>query len=84
MTIEALKSHLEVRYLSGRSALGESSTSMGQSPIPIHLLKNPTLFAARLAMLLAQRYPSVDAWQIWNEPNLPTFWQSNQASEAWR
>lgn len=31
-------------------------------------------FARRMA-LLAGRYPSVSAWQIWNEPNLPAFWR---------
>lgn len=31
-------------------------------------------FARRMA-LLAKRYPSVNAWQIWNEPNLPAFWR---------
>ncbi|MHB8415167.1 MAG: cellulase family glycosylhydrolase [Acidiferrobacteraceae bacterium] len=24
---------------------------------------------------LAKRYPSVNAWQVWNEPNLPSFWR---------
>ncbi|KAF1028330.1 MAG: hypothetical protein GAK37_02258 [Pseudomonas sp.] len=36
--------------------------------------KDPNLFANRMA-LLAQRYPSVDAWQVWNEPNLLGFWR---------
>lgn len=34
---------------------------------------DPAVFARRMAML-AQRYPTVDAWQVWNEPNLPSFW----------
>ncbi|MBM9489605.1 cellulase family glycosylhydrolase [Pseudomonas sp. ICBG1301] len=36
--------------------------------------KNPDVFANRMA-LLSQRYPSVDAWQVWNEPNLLGFWR---------
>lgn len=35
---------------------------------------NPAQFAERMVML-AKRYPTVDAWQIWNEPNLPSFWR---------
>jgi len=36
--------------------------------------QDPNVFATRMA-LLAQRYPSVDAWQVWNEPNLLGFWR---------
>ncbi|KRW61933.1 cellulase family glycosylhydrolase [Pseudomonas sp. TTU2014-080ASC] len=36
--------------------------------------KTPELFASRMAML-ADRYPSVAAWQVWNEPNLIGFWR---------
>ncbi|NWC96011.1 MULTISPECIES: cellulase family glycosylhydrolase [unclassified Pseudomonas] len=36
--------------------------------------KDPAIFANRMA-LLSQRYPSVDAWQVWNEPNLLGFWR---------
>lgn len=81
--IEALaKSHLKsVIYLVG-SAPWASSAPRWAKARDTYPPENPTLFAARLARL-AQRYPSVDAWQIWNEPNLPTFWQSNQASEAY-
>lgn len=31
--------------------------------------RDPEVFARRMAML-SQRYPSVAAWQVWNEPNL--------------
>ena len=34
---------------------------------------DPKAYAQRL-MLLAQRYPQVDVWQVWNEPNIPGFW----------
>ncbi|MDW5419020.1 cellulase family glycosylhydrolase [Iodobacter sp. CM08] len=36
--------------------------------------KDNEVFAKRMGML-AKRYPSVDAWQVWNEPNLPAFWR---------
>lgn len=36
--------------------------------------KDPDVFARRMGAL-AQRYPSVNAWQVWNEPNLPGFWR---------
>ena len=36
--------------------------------------KDPEVFAQRMGML-AQRYPSVNAWQVWNEPNIPPFWR---------
>ena len=35
--------------------------------------KDPHAFAQRMVML-AKRYPQVDVWQIWNEPNIPGFW----------
>lgn len=36
--------------------------------------RDPDVFSQRMAML-ALRYPSVDAWQVWNEPNLLGFWR---------
>lgn len=36
--------------------------------------RDPSVFASRMAML-SQRYPSVAAWQVWNEPNLIGFWR---------
>lgn len=35
---------------------------------------DPQVYAQRM-VALAQRYPMVDAWQVWNEPNIPAFWQ---------
>lgn len=35
---------------------------------------DPQVFAQRM-QALAQRYPMVDVWQVWNEPNIPGFWQ---------
>lgn len=39
--------------------------------------RDPQVFAKRMGMF-AQRYPSVNAWQVWNEPNLPAFWQPSE------
>lgn len=36
--------------------------------------KDPAVFAQRM-QALARRYPNVDVWQVWNEPNIPAFWQ---------
>jgi beta-xylosidase len=36
--------------------------------------KDPLVYAQRM-QALAKRYPNVDVWQVWNEPNIPAFWQ---------
>jgi beta-xylosidase len=33
--------------------------------------------------MLAKRYPSVNAWQVWNEPNLPSFWRPYEDPEGY-
>lgn len=35
--------------------------------------RDPEVYAKRLTQL-ALRYPQVESWQVWNEPNLPAFW----------
>jgi beta-xylosidase len=44
--------------------------------------KDPVLYAQRMA-LLAKRYPQVDVWQVWNEPNLLGFWAPKPDPEAY-
>lgn len=44
--------------------------------------KNPWVFANRMGVL-AKRYPSVNAWQIWNEPNIPSFWMPIESPIAY-
>ena len=44
--------------------------------------RSPALFAQRLAQF-AQRYPQVDVWQVWNEPNLVGFWAPQPDPEAY-
>lgn len=36
--------------------------------------RDPAVLAQRM-QALARRYPDVDVWQVWNEPNIPAFWQ---------
>lgn len=36
--------------------------------------RDPQLYAQRLTAA-AKRYPDVNVWQVWNEPNIPAFWQ---------
>jgi len=36
--------------------------------------RDPAVYAQRL-QALAKRYSNVDVWQVWNEPNIPAFWQ---------
>lgn len=36
--------------------------------------RDPQVYAQRLSSV-AKRYPNVDVWQVWNEPNIPAFWQ---------
>ena len=38
---------------------------------------------ARTLAGLAQRYPSVAAWQVWNEPNLPGFWRPHEDPDGY-
>lgn len=44
--------------------------------------RNPADYALRLAQL-AQRYPQVRHWQVWNEPNLPPFWRPQADAGAY-
>ena len=44
--------------------------------------RDPKLYARALVQL-AQRYPEVAAWQVWNEPNLPAFWQPREDPAAY-
>ena len=40
------------------------------------------MFANSLGYL-ASRYPTVDAWQVWNEQNIPPFWQPMEDPAAY-
>lgn len=60
-------------YLVG-SAPFASSAPTGVSNPDQYPPINPQLFASSFAYL-ANRYPQVSAWQVWNEQNIPSFWQ---------
>lgn len=44
--------------------------------------RDPKTYALRM-MLLAKRYPQVDAWQVWNEPNILAFWAPKADPEGY-
>lgn len=63
-------------YLVG-SAPFASSAPPNKSNTDQYPPTNPKLFAQRMA-LLAKKYPRINSWQIWNEPNLPAYWQPKE------
>lgn len=44
--------------------------------------RDPKTYALRMAQL-AKRYPSVDVWQVWNEPNILGFWAPKADPEGY-
>lgn len=44
--------------------------------------KDPTTYALRMVHL-AKRYPQVDVWQVWNEPNILGFWAPKADPEGY-
>lgn len=75
---EQLKS---VFYLVG-SAPHATSAPPGAANPDQYPPKDPLLYAQTLAKL-AQRYPQVNAWQVWNEPNLPAYWRPHEDPEGY-
>lgn len=43
---------------------------------------NNRLYSDSLTRFI-ERYPSFKAWQIWNEPNLPSFWRPREDPDAY-
>lgn len=68
-------------YLVG-SARHQTTAPAGVSNPDQYPPKSAAVYADRLAML-AERYPTVKAWQVWNEPNIPSFWQPNEDPAAY-
>lgn len=81
--VDSLKQeHLKsVFYLVGSAPHATSAPSGSTTPDQFPP-KQAQVFAERMAML-ARRYPSIDAWQVWNEPNLPSFWRPHEDAEAY-
>ncbi len=81
-TMDALYAELQrqriksVAYLTGSAPFASTApahaTNRDQFPP-----RSNVEFASRLA-LLAKRYPGINGWQAWNEPNIPTFWQPSE------
>ncbi|MEJ2795487.1 cellulase family glycosylhydrolase [Iodobacter sp. LRB] len=73
--VDALKEKQlkSVFYLVGSAPFASSAPAFASNKDQ-YPPKDNEVFAKRMGML-AHRYPSVDAWQVWNEPNLPSFWQ---------
>lgn len=44
--------------------------------------RDPKTYALRM-MHLAKRYPQVDVWQVWNEPNILAFWAPKADPEGY-
>lgn len=44
--------------------------------------RDPVIYAQRI-VALAQRYPQVDVWQVWNEPNILGFWAPKPDPEGY-
>jgi len=68
-------------YLVG-SAPHASSAPAGSANPDQYPPRDPALYARSLVQL-AQRYPKVVAWQVWNEPNLPAFWRPREDPAAY-
>ena len=75
---EKLKS---VFYLVGSAPHATTAPANSKTPDQ-YPPKDPKVFAERMYML-AKRYPSVNAWQVWNEPNLPSFWRPHEDAKGY-
>lgn len=65
-----------VFYLVGSAPFATTAPTNSSTPDQ-YPPADPQMFAERMVKL-ARRYPGVDAWQVWNEPNLPSFWRPNE------
>lgn len=70
-----------VMYLVGSAAHATSAPKHSATPDQ-YPPKDPVLFANMMTHLV-QRYPSVNAWQVWNEPNLPAFWRPSEDPQGY-
>lgn len=70
-----------VGFLSGSAPFATSApaSSPYQDSFPP---KDNRLYSESLANFV-ERYPQFDAWQIWNEPNLPPFWRPKEDPDAY-
>ncbi|MET1080080.1 MAG: cellulase family glycosylhydrolase [Pseudomonas sp.] len=78
MASQGLKSLL---YLVGSPSFISSAPPGAPNPDQ-YPPRDPEVFANRMAQL-STRYPSVSAWQVWNEENLPSFWSPYEDPPAY-
>ncbi|HEY0906677.1 MAG TPA: hypothetical protein VGE17_05705 [Methylophilus sp.] len=69
--------HLKSVFVVGGSPAFASSAPFYASNKDQYPPKSYDTFAGFMSMM-AKRYPVVNAWQVWNEPNLPAFWQPKE------
>lgn len=68
-------------YVVGSAAHATSAPRGSRTPDQ-YPPKNPLLFADMMAKMV-ERYPYVAAWQVWNEPNIPSYWRPNEDAKAY-
>lgn len=68
-------------YLEGSTPF-DTSAPYGAGNAYSYPPANYSQFASFMAML-AERYPSIQAWEVWNEPNLPSFWPPEANATAY-
>lgn len=78
MAEEKLKA---VGFLAGSAPFATSAprSSPYQDSFPP---KDNRLYSESLTRFI-ERYPEFEAWQIWNEPNLPSFWRPKEDPDAY-
>ena len=77
--MQAIRAHQfnTLAYLVG-SAPFASSVPPGEPTTDLYPPRDFSVFARRMLML-AQRYPNVNVWQVWNEPNIMWLPQADPA-----
>ncbi|AOV18733.1 hypothetical protein BJI67_15940 (plasmid) [Acidihalobacter aeolianus] len=78
-TLKRLDLHSDI-YLVG-SARFDSSGPIEASNFDQYPPREDRLYVQQLAAL-ARRYPSVNAWEVWNKENLPAFWRGDTKAYA--
>ena len=68
-------------YLVGSARYASSAPAQAPNPDQ-YPPRDPALYA-QVLQRLAVRYPQVAAWQVWNEPNLPTFWYPREDPQGY-
>lgn len=78
LELQKLKSLI---YVVGSAAHATSAPRGSKTPDQ-YPPKNPNLYADMMGKMVS-RYPYISAWQIWNEPNIPSYWRPNEDAKAY-